>query len=243
MNQPIIFLSPCRRSIQFSRADHQTRLPPGSRSPDLARPDQTRPDQVFRTDHLKRPASSGFLPQTTQPDQLPVTDHPARPASSHEHPASTGQDAIVRYLSQVTSILCGLGHGRLIYKALDEPCKAYFSHTFGLKSLDFLFRLYLIVVRVASGVPWAVKRLPYPFLISGMLCRYLVSDRSSAFQKQFRPRLDVCSSFRRFNFVVSPSSMSSSSIQSPAQLRQIRPISLLHFTCQSMRWASKAFTR
>ena len=206
-------------------------------------PDQTRPDQVFRTDHLRRPASSGFLPQTTQPDQLPVTDHPARPASSHEHPASTGQDAIVRYLSQVTSILCGLGHGRLIYKALDEPCKAYFSHTFGLKSLDFLFRFYLIVVRVASGVPWAVKRLPYPFFICGMLCRYSVSGRSSAFQKQFRPRLDVCSSFRRFNFVVSPSSMSSSSIQSPAQLRQIRPISLLHFTCQSMRWASKAFTR
>ena len=42
--------------------------------------------------------------------------------------------------------------------------KQYFSHTFGLKSLDFLFRLYLIVVRVASGVPWAVKRLPIPFL-------------------------------------------------------------------------------
>ena len=167
--------------------------------------DQTRPDHVFRTGHLRRTASSGFLPQTTQPDQLPHTDHPARPASSHKHPASTGQDAIVRYVSQVTSILCGLGHGRLIYKALDELCKAYFSHTFGLKSQDFLFLLYLIVFRVASGAPWAGKGLPCRFFIVGFLCRYSVSDRSSPFQKQFRPRLGVCSSFRRFNFVVSPS--------------------------------------
>ena len=181
----------------------------------ITRLGQTRPDQTrcfgqtiwrdrLRQAFFHRPLSQiSFLSQTTQP-----------PASSHEHPASTGQDAIVRYLSQVTPILCGLGHGRLIYKALYEPCKAYFSHTFGSKSLDFLFRLYLIVVRVASGVPWAVKRLPYPFFICGMLCRYSVSDRSSVFQKKFRPLLDVCSSLRQFNFVVSPSSMSSSSIQS-----------------------------
>ena len=76
-----------------------------------------------------------------------------------------------------------MGHGRLIYKVLDEPYKAYFPHTLGLKSLDFLFQLYLIVVKVASGVPWAVKGLPYPFSIVGLLCRYSLSDRSSAFQK------------------------------------------------------------
>ena len=126
-------------------------------------------------------------------------------------------------------------HGRLIYKAMDEPYKTYFPHTFGLKSLEFLFRLYLIVVRAAS--------LPYPFTIIGLLCKYSVSDRSLAFQKQFRPRLGVCSSSRRFNFVVSPSSLSQSSMQSPAQLRQIRSISLSLFTFQSMCWASEAFTR
>ena len=208
----------------------------------ITRLDQTRPDRVFRTDHLKRPASSDL----TRSAQLSSTDHPARPSSSHKrpsqarflsrttqpgqlplkflsqqhittvHPASTGQDAIVSYVSQVRTILCVLGHGRLIYKALDEPYKANFPHTFGLKSLDFLFRLYLIVGRVASGVPWAVKGLPYPFSIVGLLCRYLVSDWSSAFQKQFRPRLGVCSCFRRIYFVVSPSSMLSSLMRSPA---------------------------
>ena len=35
----------------------------------------------------------------------------------------------------------GEGNGRIILKALDEPYKAYFPHTFGLKSADFLFGL------------------------------------------------------------------------------------------------------
>ena len=35
----------------------------------------------------------------------------------------------------------GEGSGRIILKALDEPYKAYFPHTFGLKSADFLFGL------------------------------------------------------------------------------------------------------
>ena len=34
-----------------------------------------------------------------------------------------------------------VGSGRIILKALDEPYKAYFPHTFGLKSADFLFGL------------------------------------------------------------------------------------------------------
>ena len=75
-----------------------------------------------------------------------------------------------------------MGHGRLIYKALDEPYKTYFPHIFGLKSLEFLFLLvYLIVVRVASGAPWAGKGLPYPFSIIELLCKYSVSNRSLAF--------------------------------------------------------------
>ena len=83
------------------------------------------------------------------------------------------------------------------------------KHTFhtpsALKSLEFLFRLYLFVVRVATAVPWTVKSLPYPFSIAGLLCRYSVSDRRSAFQKQYRLGLGASSSFRRFNFLVSPS--------------------------------------
>ena len=33
------------------------------------------------------------------------------------------------------------GNGRVAVKTLDEPYKAYFPHTFGLKSADFLFGL------------------------------------------------------------------------------------------------------
>ena len=55
-----------------------------------------------------------------------------------QHTSLHRQDAIISFLSQVRSILCVLCHGRLICKALDEPYKSYFPHTFGLKSLDFL---------------------------------------------------------------------------------------------------------
>ena len=168
--------------------------------------DRLRQTRLSSTDHPASPASSqgppsqtSLLSQTTQLGQ-----HPLKFISHHHittvRPASTGKDAIVSYVSQVRTILCGLGHGRVIYKALNEPYKTYFPNTFGLKSLG----------RVASGVPWAGKGLPYPFFIVRMPCRYSVSDRSAAFQKQFRPRLSVCSSFRRIYFVVSPSSVLSS---------------------------------
>ena len=55
-----------------------------------------------------------------------------------------------------------MGWVKGVYRALEEPCKAYFPHMFGLKLPDF-FRLNLILVRLASGVPWAGKGLPFPF--------------------------------------------------------------------------------
>ena len=51
---------------------------------------------------------------------------------------------------------------RGVNRALDEPCKAYFPHTFGLKTPDFFFRLNLIVVSLFSGAPRAGKGLPSP---------------------------------------------------------------------------------
>ena len=49
---------------------------------------------------------------------------------------------------------------RGVYRALDEPCKAYFPHTFGLKTPEFFFRLNLIVVRLVSGFPGLVRASP-----------------------------------------------------------------------------------
>ena len=97
---------------------------------------QTRPTSVSRTTRPNqyqsvRPTDQTrptFLQSTSQLDIFT-----ARPASR--------QNANELLLIQVRSIPYGLGQGRLIYRALDEPCKAYYPHTFGLKSLDFYFRL------------------------------------------------------------------------------------------------------
>ena len=205
MNQPIIFLSPCRRSIQFSQADHQTRLPPGSRSSayDLARPDQT-PffGQTIKRDRLcqTRPDQLSFLPQSTHQGQhslsvsltLPQYIQPP-PLGCHYHLLITGK----------VHSFC-VCHGRLICKALDEPYQTYFPHTFGLKFLDFSFRLYLIVVREASKVPWAVKGLPCPFSQLGCFVSirsvtgvWLFKNNFCLHQVPVRLFFGLISSFRR----------------------------------------------
>ena len=158
---------------------------------------QTRPDQL------------SFVPQTTQPGQHGLSVSLTLPQYTQPPPSGCHYQLLVT--GKVHSLCVG-SYERLICNALDESYKTYFKHTFGLKSLDFLFRLYLIVVRVASGAPRAGKGLPYPSFIVCLLCRRSVSDRSSPFRKQFRPRLGVCSSSRRFNFVVSPSLLSPSSM-------------------------------
>ena len=137
----------------------QTTRPDFLLDPDHQRmtwPDQTRPhNRLCQT----RPDQLSFLPQATHQSQhslsvsltLPQYNQPP-PLGCHYHLLITGK----------VHSLC-VCHGRLICKALDEPYQTFFPHTFGLKFLDFLFRLYLIVVREASRVPWAVKGLPCPF--------------------------------------------------------------------------------
>ena len=99
-----------------------------------AKPDQLQsvgpPDQtnVSLSDQQTRPDETTF-PQST--NQLDIFT--ARPASR--------QTADEPLFIQVRSIHYGLGQGRLIHKALVGPCKAYYPHTFGLKSPDFYFRL------------------------------------------------------------------------------------------------------
>ena len=60
-----------------------------------------------------------------------------RESLQHSHSNHPPYERTVEYPGQ----LFGAGSGRIIFKALDEPYKAYFPHTFGLKSADFLFGL------------------------------------------------------------------------------------------------------
>ena len=186
--------------------------PPGQTTSwiQITRLDKTRPDQTMcfgqtiTGDRLRqtRPDQFSFVPQTTQPGQHCLSVSLTLPQYTQPPPSGCHHQLLVT--GKVHSLWIG-SYERLICNALDESYKTYFKRTFGLKFLDFLFRLYLIIVRVVSGVPWAGKGRPCPFSIVGLLCRYSVNDRSSAIQKQFRSRFRVCSSFRRFNFVVSSS--------------------------------------
>ena len=125
----------------------QIRPPHPSTTPDH------RPDPTTKSDH-----------QITTPPPIQTTssDHPTRPQDTIVDDSASNQHSIPSLLNgtgQVHSLWVG---SRVVYRALDEPCKAYFPHTFGLKFPDF-FRLYLTVVRLVSGVPWAGKGLPCPF--------------------------------------------------------------------------------
>ena len=81
--------------------------------------------------------------QTSSPDHFPRSRPQIRPWPDHLPPSLSvshkfAQNAQLRDI-QVRSFPYGLGLGRLIKTALDEPCNAYYPPTFGLKSLDFFF--------------------------------------------------------------------------------------------------------
>ena len=83
---------------------------------------QTRPPhRTIRTDHHS---------QSRQPDQI---RSPHQTTDQHP-PNRTAKPASWNGTGQVHSLWVGL---RGLYRALDEPCKAYFPHTFGLKFPEF----------------------------------------------------------------------------------------------------------
>ena len=60
------------------------------------------------------------------------------------------------------------------------------STHFRLEVLGLRFRLNLIVVRLANGLPWAGKVLPFPFFFKfGLLWRYSVDERIRLFKRNF----------------------------------------------------------
>ena len=114
------------------------------------------------------PDNSTFRYQNCRPEHLPLKIHQTRPdhipVRTIQPRTATAYQALIQiFFIQVRSSLCGLGQGRLTYRALDESCKAYYPHTFGLKSLDFILRLNLTVVRLVSGLPGLVRASPSLF--------------------------------------------------------------------------------
>ena len=115
------------------------------------------------TDHRQtrspnRTIRSHQQPQTRPSDQITPPEHTI-PSLTAELQISTAQPIYWTGTGQVHSLWVG---SRWVYRALEEPCKAYFPHTFGLKLPDF-FRLSLIVVRLVSGFPGLVRASPSLF--------------------------------------------------------------------------------
>ena len=124
------------RSDHLLLADLQTR--PSNQSIRTAS-SQTTPDQI----------QPQIRPQLTivRPDhhQIRPSEQTSTATSDHRPPSLTTQLPIsTEYptswtgTGQVRSLWVG---SRGVYRALDEPCKAYFPHTFGLKTPEFFFRL------------------------------------------------------------------------------------------------------
>ena len=164
------FLS-LRHLSNFQPSDQTIFLGQASRLGHGTRPHQqpirSAPDQTTTPDNQTSPRSdhrSDHAPTTT-PDHCqtrpPKSAHQIRPPPPHQTTRICTADPISwNGTGQVHCLWVGY---RGVYRALDEPCKAYFPHTFGLKFSDIFFRLNLTVVRLVSGCPGLVRASPSLF--------------------------------------------------------------------------------
>ena len=104
--------------VDLQIIDYQTRLS------DHPRPSEPPLDQTTTDPRQTRP-----------PNQITPPDHRPR-ALTTRPPISTAYQTLWTGTGQVHSSWVGT---RGVYRALDEPCKAYFPHTFGLKTSEFFF--------------------------------------------------------------------------------------------------------
>ena len=125
----------CATSPWNYSSDHHNRQ--SDQNPDVTTTSAYHQRPSSRPDHQIR-SSDPFT--TANPDYQIRSPH----KTTGHHPwlfsFQSAQPTQPLEMVQVRCILYGLGQGR-VYKELDEPCKAYFPHTFDLK-----IRLNLMVV-------------------------------------------------------------------------------------------------
>ena len=146
----------CQTSLSDPRAQIRPPHQPGNPSRNQTITSEFHSKPVHPAGQQIRPAPCTATPnhqiRSAPPDHRP-------PSSTIQLLISTAHPVYWNGTGQVHSLWVG---SRGVYRALDEPCKAYFPHTFGLKFPDF-FRLNLIVVRLASGLPRLVRASPSLF--------------------------------------------------------------------------------
>ena len=146
-----------------SRLEHETSLLDHHTRQSDHKPDQTttyeyttdhRPDPTTKLDHQITPP---------QPIQTTSSDHPTRPQDTILDYSASNQHSIPTLLKWYRSGAFFVGLGRGGYIELWMNFAKHTFHTRSTWSFRTLFRLKLIVVRLACGVPWAGKGLPFPF--------------------------------------------------------------------------------
>ena len=121
-------------------------------------------NQTTTPDHQIRPQ---IRPLALRPPNQTIRSErqTTGPQTTDHHPCLLSfQSAQLTQSLEMLQVRCSIlwVGTREVYRALDEPYKAYIPSTFGLQFPDF-FRLNLTVVRSVRGVPRASKSLPCPF--------------------------------------------------------------------------------
>ena len=94
--------------------------------------------------HTKPVHPAGPAPDQTRqirpalpPHQTARSDRSTRPQATILNYSASNRHSTSNLLKWYRSGAFFVGWARRVYRALDEPCKAYFPHTFGLKFPDF----------------------------------------------------------------------------------------------------------
>ena len=116
-------------------------------------------ETIIRPDHPIRPSDQQIT--TATPDHQTRSHHRATGRYPWLLSFQSAQQTQPLEMVQVRCILYGLGRGGYIELWMNLAKHTF--HTRSAWSFRNFFWLNLIVVRLASGFPWAGKGLPYPF--------------------------------------------------------------------------------
>ena len=124
----------CQTSLSDPRAQIRPLQQPGDPSRNQTITSEFHSKPTDPAGHQIRPDKSDLRHRRTKPpDQIAPLDH-RPPSSTIQLLIGTAHPIYWNGTGQVHSLWVG---SRGVYRALDEPCKAYFPHTFGLKFPDF----------------------------------------------------------------------------------------------------------
>ena len=127
----------CQTRLSDPRAQIRPLQQPGDPSRNQTATSKFHSKPTDPAGHQIRPDRSDLRHRHTKPPETTRSDRPTRPQATILDYSASNQHSRPNLLKWYRSAAFFVGWARRVYRALDEPCKAYFPHTFGLKILDF----------------------------------------------------------------------------------------------------------